>query len=99
MIEVYSRPRVTAYAKVHASDRINVGSAYDITIGHDFTAGKARDTAKKEIDQEDTDVVLMSPHVQSLAHNKDPAKQRIEKGSCECKIRTQPSTLTSALRS
>ena len=45
--EVYSRPRVTAFAKAHASDRINAGPAYDISIGHDFTDEKARDTTKK----------------------------------------------------
>ena len=45
--EVYSRPRVTAYAKAHASERIKAGPAYDINTGHDFTDEKTRDTVKK----------------------------------------------------
>ena len=72
--EVYSRPRVTAYAETHAPGHIKAGPAYDLCIGHDFTDEKARDTAKNEIDQEDTDVVLMCPRAQNSAHNRDPMK-------------------------
>ena len=59
--EVYSRPRVTACARMHYASEIIASKAYDTHTGYDFTDEKVRDAAKKEIDQTDTDVVVMSP--------------------------------------
>ena len=42
---VYSRPRVTAYARTHLALKINASKACDIWTGYDFTVKKVRDQA------------------------------------------------------
>ena len=59
--EVYSRPRVTTCVRMHHTSEIIAGKAYDTHTGYDFTDEKFRDAAINKINQNDTDVVVMSP--------------------------------------
>ena len=59
--EIYSRPRVTAYARTFIAQEIDAYNAYDIMTGYDFTSEQIRDMAKRKIDQNDIDVIKMCP--------------------------------------
>ena len=59
--EGYSRPRVTACVRMHYTFEMIASRAYDTHSVYDFTDEKVIDAAKKEIDQNDTDVVVITP--------------------------------------
>ena len=77
--EIHSRPRVTAFTGIFMASKINASKAYDIMTGYDFTIEKIKDMAKKEIDKNDTDVVVMCPPCTKLSSRQRSKEKRKRK--------------------